>query len=651
MDIRIPTSLFFLTTYLLGTFVFLIIFSEFSAFDTILAMVIYLGLPVLSNLQARKRFRFYEKKALLNTFVAYSVISALSISILAFVSTDGRMEYHPFDTLVSFLAGTLHEDTAMHSAIINSIVRVGYPSTALHGTEFLPYHTATHYFDSIFIYLSKQNALDVYGYITFIKTVALILTIFGLSSKLVIKGNALNLSLHFFIALTLLFFTGGIISSHSLWLPSVLLILLWPHIQKLLFQKPSTKNLISLFLIGLILSFGKISLGLSFMAILGLSIFFQNVKDVKVILLGILWLFFLYLYSSFFEGRQGISRITLIDYLSVYKYALILFLMCLAISFYHKNGVCRKMVVPILIYFILSIAVSTIIVRFESDLFYFMTGLLFMASLAFLSDIDYIFSTSKKVILKLPETFNLQKKENSPKTKHSLSQKFNIQVPVKFLLMILAIFPTLMFLNFSPISIQNLKLLNVYPYRIPNEIIQSQGGEVGESVARTIKKIFIYRELPHRKIYKEDMIILRSRLHEFVEENNLQEAPLFLSISDWDNIRDVMSEYPGNPEWRNFYAHSSPWIMSLYISAFLNTTLLHSIPHEYPIYYGFYYYNKNAYYCLECKPDIINSQDYFYHERGRRIVKGTKMDCLSFTKYISLVSLRDYEFKINDCSS
>ncbi|WBA13966.1 hypothetical protein [Salinivibrio proteolyticus] len=191
-----------------------------------------------------------------------------------------------------------YDDTVFHVSIIQSILNFGYPSIGQHGAPPMIYHVLSHYFDAFIVFATGLDPFDAYGMFALLKRFALLAMLCLLVSKLVGETPFIAMfGFTVFIPLNIDMWLPVI--SHGLWLPTLIFLGTLPWVYRKLFIQESNSliDLISFFLLVIVISFGKVSFGFIYAAFIGCVVLFKHPKSSSTYVLGALWLLFFYLYS------------------------------------------------------------------------------------------------------------------------------------------------------------------------------------------------------------------------------------------------------------------------------------------------------------------------------------------------------------------
>jgi len=669
-------------TFALISFIFSILFifaySNLTLHHAIFICIYYM-LPVIliSFFSLRSSSKDTISPRLVSVFLAMIVFGFFAVSVVALMASNEWDNLHAFNALENYVKSVMLTDTPMHAVIINSIVRTGFSSTALHGDIFYPYHLATHYYDALFSYVTGHNALDIYGITTFVKTIAFILAVLYFTLKMTVSNNILYVGIHYLLSLVLLVYSGHAIGSHALWLPSILLVLSWPYVLTILEKKFSTKSILILFVIGVIAAFGKVSLGMAFMAMIGLYLFFQNYKDTRVIILGGFWILYLAIFSTFFTDRMGGSEaVDWVQYFNHYKLSYMGLALCGVLAVIKPSGLCRKAFLPIVIYNIVIIATSWIIAKAPEDWGYFALGSMFIASLFTLTDLGKTFGDRKNFVtlfnksLYFPKTsFSLiltygRQKRSILNVGLSSAEKYlplKISDFVAYLSISMIIFAY--FSQFPVFDInKNLKTINVFPYRIYN---LDKGYKNKKTIIRDVMSGDLGSYKEEMNFENKEIVKFRESLHNFMLQKGSQNLPIFLSKRNWLVVESLVpapidkvecskhfmiqkgTQYPpiflskrnsvvvespvpapnNRVEYSKHFDISCEWMSALAFSAFIGVPIIYGLPEQYPIYWGYYYYQN----------------------QGHRLENLESVNCNDFPAFIDVISIKPPLFEVSSC--
>ncbi len=229
------------------------------------------------------------------------------VGLFAWVSSfPGKRQYtnyYPAFPLEQIDAGgVVAQDTIFHSTLINSIINFGYPSSGLSDVPWMIYHTLSHYVESAFYVVSGLEPFDGAGLFFNLKIMVLIsslLLFIGTTTK---NRSFITFLVTAAIGLPVLVSGWIVIGSLSLWLTTIIIVASAGFTYRALFSSdtPSPTTLVGLGVIGVVLSFGKISSGVMYMLVVGISLFMAHFRKRRIYLLGTAWLAFIAIYGWFF---------------------------------------------------------------------------------------------------------------------------------------------------------------------------------------------------------------------------------------------------------------------------------------------------------------------------------------------------------------
>lgn len=196
-------------------------------------------------------------------------------------------------------------DSAFHVSIIQSILSRGYPSTGQHLEPFLEYHTLSHYGDALVLWATGLDPWESYALLFFSKSAAIVLATIYFSYRVTRNGREkLFLTVAPVVALI---FTNSwtIVISHANWLPMYLVVLASPWMYALTKKTRVTiGDSIILTAIVVVASLGKISVGFSVAVFIGLVLFVKEPRRPLVVLMGMAWAGFFFVWSRGFSGAS-----------------------------------------------------------------------------------------------------------------------------------------------------------------------------------------------------------------------------------------------------------------------------------------------------------------------------------------------------------
>ena len=280
-----------------------------------------------------------------------------------------------------------HPDSALHVAIIQGILNTGYPTTGQHLEPFVRYHALSHYIDALLLIVLGLDPWESYSLFFFAKGVALTLALIFFAKKVAEPHSNRVFWAVLIVVYPAFTATWHVISSHGQWFPMLLLILSAHIVSRIVLKKQrGWRDYFFLSLLVVTMSFGKISIGLSFALIVGFSLFVANPRDWKLVSTGALWAVFFVFASSAFSTRISTSPDESVwarfhySWPNISSVLLILFLGVTLLFFVSYPGL-RSFVIGGFLSFLLIFGFVAVAVPDSSDSFYFFHGFFSMALL------------------------------------------------------------------------------------------------------------------------------------------------------------------------------------------------------------------------------------------------------------------------------
>jgi hypothetical protein len=211
--------------------------------------------------------------------------------------------------------GRLSQDTMFHESLIQSIMHFGYPSTGLNGVPWAIYHTLSHYVDALFLTISGLEPLDSAGLFFRLKLILLIASLLLLVGTATVQLPPLAFFAAILVGVPAFAGTWHAVGSHSLWLTTFILILTarFTFTAITAAHKLTGRTLIALGVIGIVLSLGKISSGFMYILVVGVFLVLDKGRDLRIYILGSVWLLFLSVYSWLFALDRTILPTERVD--------------------------------------------------------------------------------------------------------------------------------------------------------------------------------------------------------------------------------------------------------------------------------------------------------------------------------------------------
>ena len=298
-------------SFIIITFYTSIIFFNLDFLKLVTASFLFLILLILLSLTFDKSYLKYES---LNFKDFILVIITILYIFLFFVIIPASKVYFPtFPILMMDKDVFIHYDTAFHVSLINSIITFGYPSIGQHNVPFIFYHTLSHYLDAFIIFFSGLDALDSYGLFYYFKFISIFSAVLFFISQTLGRNQVIIYLISLGLLPQLVFGTFDIIISHSLWFTSIIIFFCFGKIISILKNDHNKINdYLFLFLLILLITFGKISHGFILAIFTILFLFFKKFQK-KI---NISYLFLFILFFTFFLSCILILNIKKVDYLA-----------------------------------------------------------------------------------------------------------------------------------------------------------------------------------------------------------------------------------------------------------------------------------------------------------------------------------------------
>jgi hypothetical protein len=307
-------------------------------------------------------------------------------SLLAWSDYYSNFSYERLDTRDGY-----HNDSAFHVAIIQGILRSGYPTTSQHFEPLIHYHSLSHFFDALALRVLPLDPWESYALLFFAKGTAVMLGVVFFAAKVtqnhrptvfyvVLGGVVLTVTA-----------TWRIIGSHGEWFPFLVLILSAPWVAKLLrWENAPGSRLVTLTGLVAVLSLGKISLGFAFAAVAGLWLLFSNPRDIRIYGMGSVWVAFFAIFgSSFGESALDVSAVRFRMSWPEMSAIVMLVAVCFVMARASDTKLLRNAAMAGMATFLVIVGLTILELRSETDAFYFFHGLylsLFLLTIPFLID-------------------------------------------------------------------------------------------------------------------------------------------------------------------------------------------------------------------------------------------------------------------------
>ncbi|QDP72375.1 hypothetical protein FOG18_07290 [Legionella israelensis] len=380
--------------YLVMTVQAVIVFKQFTVLNVLsVSLAFVLVFISLLFLFLRKyileiKFKITLKSLGLSVFLVFLLlIMTFSEGIYSFFSFA---KYYPTYPLLRLDQGLgYHPDAAFHVSIIQNIINFGYPSIGQHNTPLIVYHVLSHYVDALILKITNVEPYDSYGMFFHFKKMVLIASIASFVYVITKNFKGYIFFILFLVLAPIIIGTWHAIGSHGLWFTSIILILSAKYVFDSLNKiKLTSKDYTCLFLLGILISIGKISSGLMFSVYLGTFILLKDYKNFRVYLLGMAWVLFFLTYQHFIpttdamvlpkltkvviflEGKAGLFYPRLL-------YSIYIIIVFLAFSSWlYKSSMSLKYLFSTILALLILSFVTQASARFNhSEYFYFTYGL------------------------------------------------------------------------------------------------------------------------------------------------------------------------------------------------------------------------------------------------------------------------------------
>jgi hypothetical protein len=214
--------------------------------------------------------------------------------------------------------GALAQDTIFHSALMQSIINFGYPSTGISDVPWVVYHTLSHYVESAILAISGLEPFDSAGLFFNLKIMVIVASLMYFVWLATRQRSLVVFMVAVGFAVPILLSRYVIVGSLALWFTTFILIAtaLFTFRALSTSQALSSRTLIALGAIGIVLSFGKVSTGVMYMLVVGIHLFMAHYRNKRIYVLGVVWLAFTAVYGWLFtldRSTSGGDAISLSD--------------------------------------------------------------------------------------------------------------------------------------------------------------------------------------------------------------------------------------------------------------------------------------------------------------------------------------------------
>lgn len=459
-------------------------------------------------------------------------------------------------------------DTVFHVAVIQSIRQNGYPSTGQHENEFLWYHVLTHYVDAGWTALLGLDPWDSYALLFFAKAIVLVLSLLVFISN-VAKGNPYAFTVLLVVSAPALMSQWNAVGSHGQWVPFVILFLTASWVASILHrERVDFAALSGITILVFVLSVGKISLGFAFACFVGLWLLFTKPKDVRIYLVGLLWLtFFALWYLQVLRPDRPevpfvdrLMRTTQADVVSLAGVTLV----TLALWYLTKDRRWGVFFLVLNALGILYVFLALFVVKNSgADFFYFVHGLYSVVVLVFLATITGFFLSRGSSTFKRPSVKELG--------------QYAALLAIVFIPLLPTVAKSPVISGFSPMEgFQNIYSANFSTYKWPS-VALSDGGSWSVLGGVPVRD-------PERVEEETFLSRLKTTVDQKLSAEGLETSStlLFIPEEGWEGL-EANYPFPRN------------WASGLLVKAVTGVTLIYSIPLDRPETYGFADYTNEGF--------------------------------------------------------
>jgi len=310
--------------YILVTFYALSVFVQFDYIEVISVSLVFLILLILmATVFLGSFFRQPLKFSIYNIFIAILSL-VIMLFLLNSISSTFFPYYHLFPLLETELGLGWHQDTAFHTSLIQNILNFGYPSIGQHGTPITVYHVLSHYMDALILAITGLEPYDSYTLLFYFKGFLLLSSITIFIAYVFKEFSGYMFIIFLFLFAPIIISTWHGVASHSLWFTTILLIFSFPKVFNIIqLEEIKIKHFLFLFLLIIFISIGKISTGFMYASFVGFLLLIKRAKDIFVYILGLAWVGFFLLYTSWMtRNTESISRVDFswLNFDTIYTY-------------------------------------------------------------------------------------------------------------------------------------------------------------------------------------------------------------------------------------------------------------------------------------------------------------------------------------------
>ncbi len=416
-----------------------------------------------------------------------------------------------------------------------------------HGTPIIYYHILSHYFDAIILSITGLDPFDSYGLLYYYKVFLFLSSILIFLSQIIKDKHPFIFIASFFILTPMLASTWSATGSHALWMTSVILLLSAHKVFNILTssEKHSLKDFIYLFVLIIVISIGKISVGFAYAIFIGFYLLLKQWKDYRVYLMGTGWILFFLLFQKLLAINTTSTAVNSFSLISFYEFFIdisnspykmiqsiyISILILVSLYIFYKTKHNNRLFISSIFSF-LTIAVIITIKGNEfirADIFYFEYSLAFILILFVFQNIFYnVHTITKQLIALIIIAFLSQ---------FYYLSKFNI-------------------FNMGSTSInQRLKSLNYSPFNNINKKLSQE--EKINCINAGISTAWL-------KEQKRPLHNFRNELNEFLMSNKINKKDISLFIPKEIYMQDL------------YFIKKSDWSKGLFIYAITGIPLIYA---------------------------------------------------------------------------
>ncbi len=257
---------------------------EFGVAQIFGSCLAYLGIFAVLAVISGVRIRFSRPKQISALLQLVTGLSMAYLVVYRLSFEHPFLRYYQPNALKNLDVGiAFHQDTAFHSALIQSILNFGYPSTGQHGAPITFYYVLSHYLDAFVCWVTGLAPYQSAALFFEFKKMLLVLAVAVFVALATKNKTGVFRLVAFAIVLPVVIGSWSAIGSEGLWSASILLLLSAPKLVKtVLLQKLTSRHLAFLSSMVALVSLAKLSSGIMLAAVLAAFLIQRHFKNLRI---------------------------------------------------------------------------------------------------------------------------------------------------------------------------------------------------------------------------------------------------------------------------------------------------------------------------------------------------------------------------------